>query len=55
MWPFCLRSVKFTVLTVEVRVLFFFVFFCFFTYCKFLILAYDDRKLRTFRGTGCQS
>ena len=25
-----------------------------FTYCKILILVYDDRKVRSFRGTGCQ-
>ena len=37
----CLHSVKFTVPTVEV--------------INLLILAYDDRKVRSFCGTGCQS
>ena len=45
---FCFRRVKFKVPTVDVTGFFF-------TYCKFLILAYDDRKVRSFRGTGCQS
>ena len=41
------HSVKFMVPNVEVMV-------AFLTYCKFLILAYDDRKVMSVRGTGCQ-
>ena len=40
MLPFCFSNVQVTV-----------AFYLF----KFLILAYDDRKVRSFRGTGCQS
>ena len=46
MQPFCIRSVRFTVPTVEVTVDFYL--------CTFLILAYDDHKVRSFSGTGCQ-
>ena len=47
MEPFCLLSIKFTVPTVEVTVAFYLL--------NFLILAYDDRKVMFFHGTGCQS